>query len=307
MKNNHASGESEIRHPTSEIACPPKLNLFLRIVRRREDGYHELETVFQSVGGGDTLRAETAEELTLRCSEPGIPTDHTNLVMKAALALRERFPEAASRGALLELEKRTPAGAGMGGGSVDGAAALVLLSRLWGLNASQDELAELAAGLGSDVPFFLHGGTALARGRGEQLSPLPTPPLWFVLLRPDVHVATPWAYRQWTAAACGGPSVEEFAAALATGDPCVVASLLRNDLEPGVAAGVPEIAAAKGWLEGQDLLGVRMTGSGSVVFGIARDEKQARVVAARDGAPGRLWAAPALNGQQAALSPQPAV
>src|SRR5689334_17761764 len=101
MNQHPVTGQSEIRHPKSEIACPPKLNLYLRIVRRREDGYHELETVFQSVGGGDTLRAEPAEELTLRCSEPGIPTDHTNLVMKAAFALRERFPEAASRGALL--------------------------------------------------------------------------------------------------------------------------------------------------------------------------------------------------------------
>jgi 4-diphosphocytidyl-2-C-methyl-D-erythritol kinase len=306
MNHNPDAVASEIRHPKSEIACPPKLNLYLRIVRRREDGYHELETVFQSVGGGDTLRAEPAEELTLRCNEPGIPTDHTNLVMKAALALRERFQEAASRGALVELEKRTPAGAGMGGGSVDGAAALVLLSRIWGLNPGREVLAELAAGLGSDVPFFLHGGTALARGRGEQLSPLSTPPLWYVLLRPDVHVSTPWAYRQWSADACGGPSVEEFSAALSTGDPRAVASLLRNDLEPGVAAGVPEIAAAKGWLEAQGLLGVRMTGSGSVVFGIARDEEQARAVAARAGAPGLLWAAPALNAQQAALSPRPA-
>ena len=306
MNHNSDLGESEIRHPKSEIACPPKLNLYLRIVRRREDGYHELETVFQSVGGGDTLRAEPAEALALRCSVPGIPTDHTNLVMKAALALRERFPEAASSGALLELEKRTPAGAGMGGGSVDGAAALVLLSRIWGLNPTADDLAELAAGLGSDVPFFLHGGTALARGRGEQLSPLHTPPLWFVLLRPEVHVSTPWAYRQWSADACGGPSVEEFAEALSTGDPCAVASLLRNDLEPGVAAGVPEIAAAKSWLEAQDLPGVRMTGSGSVVFGIARDEEQAQTVAAREGAPGLLWAAPALNARQAALSPRPA-
>jgi 4-diphosphocytidyl-2-C-methyl-D-erythritol kinase len=292
--------------PLSEIDCSPKLNLYLRIVRRREDGYHELETVFQSVGGGDTLRAAPSAELALHCDAPGIPTDTSNLVLKAALALRERFPEAAARGALLELVKRTPAGAGMGGGSVDGAAALVLLSRLWGLAPAPEELAALAAGLGSDVPFFLHGGTALARGRGEQLNPLPTPPLWFVLLRPEVHVSTPWAYRQWDPAACGGAAVEEFTQALACGDPCTVAALLRNDLEPGVAAGVPEIAAARAWLEAQDLPGVLMTGSGSVVFGIARDEEQARAVAARPGAPGQLWAAPALNAEQARLAPRTA-
>lgn len=289
---------------TYGVACPPKVNLYLRIVRRRPDCYHELETVFQSVGGGDTLRGAAAETLSLHCDEPGIPTDASNLVLKAALALRRRFPRA-ERGARLELTKRTPAGAGMGGGSVDGAAALVLLARLWELSPSAEELAELAAGLGSDVPFFLHGGTALARGRGEQLEPLPTTPLWLVLLKPPVHVSTPWAYRQWEASACGGPTVEEFTEALAAGEPRAVAAALRNDLEPGVLAGVPEIGAARDWLERQDLLGVRMTGSGSVVFGIARDAAQARAVAARAGAPGLLWAAPALTAEAAALRPLP--
>lgn len=286
---------------TFRIECPPKINLYLRIVRRREDGFHELETVFQSVGGGDTLTAAPADVLTLSCSDPEVPSDERNLVLQAALRLRERFPEAAS-GAALELLKRTPSGAGMGGGSVDAAAALVLLSRMWTLSPSASDLAELAAALGSDVPFFLAGGTAAAGGRGEMLTLAPTAPLWLALLRPPLSVSTPWAFRQWRTEACEGPELGEFLAVLATGDPIQVAAALRNDLEPGVSAGVPEIAAAREWLLAQGALGARMTGSGSVVFGIARDEAHAREIASREGPPGTVWAAPCLNAAEARLT-----
>ncbi len=292
--------------PTLRVECPPKLNLYLRIVRRREDGFHELETVFQSVSGGDTLAAGPSPALSLACSDPELPTDDSNLVLRAARLLRERYPESAGPGAALSLDKRTPMGAGMGGGSVDGAGALVLLSRLWGLSPTGAELMEMAAELGSDVPFFLLGGTALARGRGEVLEPLPTAPLSLVLVRPPVAVSTPWAYRRWRPDACGGPTVEEFVAALTAGDPAGVAAALRNDLEPGVAEGVPEIAAAREWLLSRGVLGARMTGSGSVVFGVARDEDHAREVALAPGAPGLAWAARCLTAREAALEPLPA-
>lgn len=287
---------------TLTVHCPPKINLYLRIVRRREDGYHELETAFQSVGGGDTLSGAPSDALALTCDVPDVPLDDRNLVLKAARLLQARYPRATAAGAALHLEKRTPMGAGMGGGSVDGAAALVLLGRLWDLPQPREELHAMAAELGSDVPFFLRGGTALARGRGEILEGLPTPPLWLVLLRPPVSVGTPWAYRRWSAEACGGATLDEFTAALAAGVPERVAAALRNDLEPGVAAGVPEITAAREWLLRQGALGARMTGSGSVVFGICRDEAHAREIAALPGAPGRVWAAPALSASQAALT-----
>jgi 4-diphosphocytidyl-2-C-methyl-D-erythritol kinase len=296
---------SALRTPHSALECFPKVNLYLRIVRRREDGFHELETVFQSVGGGDTLAVAPAESVSLECSDPELPTDERNLVVRAARLLQERYPDAGRQGAALTLLKRTPMGAGMGGGSVDAAAALVLLSRLWGLSPTREEMARLAAALGSDVPFFLWGGTALARGRGEKLEPLPTAPLWLVLLRPPVSVSTPWAYRQWRPEACEGPGVEAFIHALHHGDPRKVAAALRNDLEPGVAAGVPQIAAARQWLLEQGLPGARMTGSGSVVFGVAEDESHAREIAARPGAPGLLWAAPCLSASEAALDRAP--
>jgi 4-diphosphocytidyl-2-C-methyl-D-erythritol kinase len=291
---------------THSIDCPPKINLYLRIVRRREDGYHELETVFQSVSGGDKLYARAASNLRLSCTDPEVPSDERNLVLKAALLLRSRYPDATGQGAEFYLVKRTPSGAGMGGGSVDAAAALVLLAHLWGLELSPQELHTLGAELGSDVPFFFVGGTASAGGRGEVLRPTASAPLWLVLLRPEISVSTPWAFRQWRPEACGGRSLDEFLEALASGDPQRVASALRNDLEPGVAAGTPEIAAARGWLEAQDLLGVCMTGSGSVVFGIARDEAQAREVALRAGAPGRVWFARALSQAEAGLTPRAA-
>jgi 4-diphosphocytidyl-2-C-methyl-D-erythritol kinase len=288
--------------PSWNVECPPKLNLYLRIVRRRDDGFHELETVFQSINGGDALSAAPAETLSLTCDEPEVPTDGRNLVLRAALKLQQRFPEVADRGAALHLAKRVPIGSGMGGGSADAAAALILLSRLWGLAPSFGELHEMAAELGSDVPFFLTPGTALARGRGEQLTPLPTAPLWLVLVRPPVGVSTPWAYGQWRPEQCVGPSVEEFAAALATGDPATVAAALRNDLEPGVAAGVPEIASARQWLLANGVLGARMTGSGSVVFGIASADAHAREIAGRPGAPGNVWVARCLSADEATLS-----
>lgn len=291
------------------IDCPPKVNLYLRVVRRREDGYHELETVFQSIDGGDTLLACPAAALSLSCSDPELPTDERNLALRAALALRARCPAAANRGAALTLIKRVPVGSGLGGGSADAAGALRLLHRLWESPLPPSVLREIAAELGSDVPFFLLGGTAVARGRGEQLEPvlLPPgrPPLWLVLLTPPVRIATPWAYAHWRPEAAGGPDLETFLAALASGEPERIAATLRNDLEPGVAAAVPEIAAARRWLLEQGLPGARMTGSGSAVFGIARDEAQAREVASRSGAPGALRPARCLTAAEALPEPEP--
>ncbi len=285
------------------IACPPKINLYLRIVRRRDDGYHELATVFQSVSGGDILYATEADELILTCDAEGVPTDESNLVLKAARLFQERYPEVAMQGAAFHLEKRTPVGAGMGGGSVNGAAALRLLTELWALEPDGEELAQMAAQLGSDVPFFLEGGTALGGGRGEELSPLPTAPLWLTLVRPPVGVNTGWAYRQWIPTE-GGSTIEAFTAALASGDPVQVAGALRNDLELGVAAGLPEIEATRKWLQSQGAVGVMMTGSGSVVFGLARDQRHAEEMAAATGAPGTAWACRCLTREEAALVPQ---
>jgi 4-diphosphocytidyl-2-C-methyl-D-erythritol kinase len=159
-----------------------KVNVALEILRRRPDGYHELHTILQAIGLYDDLTCEPAPDLTLEA--PALADDAPNLVMRAAQALQEAT--GCQAGASLTLRKGIPAASGLGGGSADAAAALVALNVLWKLYLEPEELARIAPTLGSDVPFFLLGGTALARGRGEELEPLPDPvPRWLVVLVPD--------------------------------------------------------------------------------------------------------------------------
>src|SRR4051794_30813583 len=148
-----------------ELPSFAKINWTLRVLGKRDDGYHELYTVFQTVSLHDTLEFEESDEVTLTCDEGAVPTDERNLVLRAAAALRER--SGCSTGARINLSKRIPAPGGLGGGSSNAAVALVGLRRLWGLRASDADLHQILASIGSDVPFFLHGGTAVGTGRGE--------------------------------------------------------------------------------------------------------------------------------------------
>ena len=162
-----------------------KLNLTLEIIRRRDDGYHDIVSIAQTVGIHDTLVFEPADNLTLECDVPGLRSED-NLVWRAASVLIDRHvPGQAAR---IRLEKGIPEAAGLGGGSSDAAATLLALNRLWDLGLGMDELSEIAASLGSDVPFFLYGGTAMLHGRGERVRPLPPSDLdWFVIVTPDIH------------------------------------------------------------------------------------------------------------------------
>jgi len=153
---------------------------------RREDGYHEIASIMQTIGLHDFLTLEAADETGFSCSAPELQTGD-NLVLKAVRALREATGEKV--GARITLEKKIPRDAGLGGGSSDAAAALKGLNRLWGLGLAADKLAEIAAGIGSDVPFFIYGGTCLAQGRGGKITPLPDiTSAWFVLLQPGIAV-----------------------------------------------------------------------------------------------------------------------
>ena len=172
-----------MRHPAAglTVRAPAKLNLSLEVLRRRPDGYHELCTLFQAIDLYDDLTVEPADGLTLTV-EGDAPPGKENLVLRAAHMLA---PYAAGKGAQMRLRKRIPSGAGLGGGSSDAAAALLALNRLWDTGLERPELAEMARTLGADVPFFLHGGTALGTGRGDTIEPLPdVPTLWFVLSVP---------------------------------------------------------------------------------------------------------------------------
>ena len=180
------------------VSAPAKINLHLEVLGLRSDGFHELAMVMQSIDLADELRCENTADgaITLSCDQPGLSCGDDNLIIRAAQLLRARSGFA-ELGVRMHLSKRIPIGAGLAGGSSDGAAALVALNRLWGLGQSQAQLEALAADLGSDIPFCVAGGTQLCFGRGERLESLPpiSHPLGVLLVKnPEVSVSTPWAY-----------------------------------------------------------------------------------------------------------------
>ncbi|MDB5078308.1 MAG: 4-diphosphocytidyl-2-C-methyl-D-erythritol kinase [Chloroflexi bacterium] len=174
--------EQEIYHAHA------KINLSLEVLNKRPDGFHEVMSVMQTIGLSDKLFVSLADDLQFDCNQPELVVEE-NLVWRAALLMLELCGEGQQRGADIYLEKVIPVKAGLGGGSSDAAATLVALNRLWKLELSEAHLVELAGQLGSDVPFFIRGGTALAEGRGERLEPLPDlTPSWLVLLFPQVDL-----------------------------------------------------------------------------------------------------------------------
>ena len=252
-------------------SCPAKVNLALRVVGRRPDGYHEIITLFQAVDLWDTLRAELAETLTLTVEGDAVESGEANLVVRAARLLQAECAEARGCGARLRLTKGIPAGAGLGGGSSDAAGALLLLTRLWGLTLRPSDLEPLAARLGSDVPFFLVGGTALGRGRGERVDRLPAlPERPLVLGSPPFGLATPEVYatlRSPLTVGTADVTVPPLFVKFAEGNDFALA---RNDLEVAVFQLRAELATFRDSLSqmGADL--ALVSGSGSTVFGLFR-------------------------------------
>jgi 4-diphosphocytidyl-2-C-methyl-D-erythritol kinase len=266
-----------------------KVNLALEVLGRRPDGYHELSTVLQAVDLFDRLTVETAEAITLETSDPALPTDDGNLVVRAARLLRETAGVEA--GARIVLDKRIPVAAGLGGGSSDAAATLWGLNRLWGLRWRRERLIALATGLGMDVPFFLGAGRALGTGRGEVLKALPTAGGYaMVLVNPGVPLSTQAVYGRvpagWRAEPEGTKRVLE---ALRTRSATKVAAALTNHLERWVEPAMPVIGRMKAALLAAGALGAAMSGSGPTVFGVARSLDQARQIQRRVSRAG--WAA----------------
>lgn len=252
-----------------EVLAPAKVNLHLRILARRPDGFHELDTVFQAVGLTDRLRlARTPEagvRLQVRGADLGPPEQ--NLVMRAARGFVDRVPVAG--GVRIELEKGIPAGAGLGGGSSDAAATIRALESLFEVALSPDGRLALAAELGSDVPFFLGpGGRALGQGRGERLIPLPPlPPAWLVLGLPPVHVATGPAY-ELLARSRQGTDVGHPPGTGPVSEWYQVARQAVNDFEPVVAAAYPAVARALEAVRVAGPLLALLSGSGGAVFAV---------------------------------------
>ena len=249
-----------------------KVNLDLRVLGTRPDGYHELRTVFQSIALNDTVTAqEKAGPFVLKCRTPGVPLDDRNLVWRAAAALWKALGRAGDPAdTVVTIEKAIPMQAGLGGGSADAAAALQVLGRLWG-GAPLSLLREVAGGIGSDAPFFLSGGTALGLGRGEEVYPLvDLPRHWIVLVRPPFGVSTVEAYSWYDedrAAGVREPRID--VQILPVPWPSRAAQMI-NDLEAPVIRRHPEIGTIKAALREAGASAAAMSGSGSVVFGLFR-------------------------------------
>lgn len=255
-----------------------KINLSLRVLGRRPDGYHELRTTFQTVSLRDrlTFHSSADDRLELACDAADVPADETNLVHRAAVLLRDHF--GVRRGARIEIEKVIPAGGGLGGGSSNAATALVGLSRLWDIETGGVELSELGALLGADVPFFLAGGTAAGVGRGDLISPLPDAAQHHLLIvTPPVKVSTADAYKSLNAPALTkeGAAVNFYVSRGASDFSGSPRGALVNDFEPAVFGCYPEIEAARDALLRAGAGAALLSGSGSSVFGIFDTGRQA--------------------------------
>jgi len=254
------------------LFCPAKINLGLAVIGRRDDGFHDIESYLACISLGDTLYLSPASSFNLQLSgTPGVPADRRNLVCRAA----DLFAKAAEIEVKLSLQlaKRIPPGSGLGGGSSDAAATLLGLNHYYGGPLGKDDLHELAARLGSDVPFFLMGGTALATGRGEVLESRSIPrEQYLVLALPQAAVSTAWAYLQLTEVDFGPLDRESIERWLAGGEK---PSSLPNAFTRPVCATFPIIERSIDLLQQAGLEAVSMTGSGAACFGLSKDAETA--------------------------------
>lgn len=283
------------------VLAPAKVNLFLRIVSRRNDGYHDIETVMAAINLYDTLSLEATPsdsvELTIVDASPGsrqgiirseAPAGPTNLVVRAANLLKEHAGY--RKGARISLVKRIPSSAGLGGGSSDCAAALAGLNRLWKLGIPELELSRLAGTLGSDVPFFLaKTPVAVCTGRGEAIEPFRiSTSLHFVVAKPASGLSTPAVYR-----ACSPDRTDQdvklFVESMSSGKICQMARRLHNGLQAPAESLSDDVRRLRSLFERESVVGHQMSGSGSSYFGICRSRCHAMGIASRLRAAGIPW------------------
>ena len=266
-----------------QFKTPAKINLGLHIHKKREDGFHELETLFQMVAWFDEMEMEGApEKVELFCDTPGIPNDESNLVIKAARLLQNNFPGKCD-GVKIKLQKNIPSGAGLGGGSGNAAGALLALNILWNLKIPRDDLISMASELGSDVPFFLMSPCAIGTGKGEILQPVENPISFYILMiYPGFPISTPWVYGnlklKLTKSENNISILKNF---LMRSEFAQLGAALYNDLEPVVFKRYPEILRIKNELLSSGAGGALLSGSGSTVFGIFDNPEIAKKALAR--------------------------
>lgn len=251
---------------------PAKINLILKVLRRREDGYHDIASLMQKVSLADEMEfAPRGEGIALACPDSDLPTGEGNLVVRAARAL---FAEAGFAGGVeITLRKRIPTAAGLGGGSSNAATTLTALNDLFRFGFDRERLIRIGARLGADIPFFIYGSPAWAFGIGELLEPAETPPgMWLVLVNPGFEVPTKWVYQGLNLPLTKTPlkySIPSFSGIRE------LAAALSNDLEKVTVARYPVLEELKGFLLRQGALGSLMSGSGPTVFGLFENEPDA--------------------------------
>ncbi|MFZ3073199.1 MAG: 4-(cytidine 5'-diphospho)-2-C-methyl-D-erythritol kinase [Thermodesulfobacteriota bacterium] len=257
-----------------DILCPAKVNLFLKVMGKRDDGYHEIISLMQPVELFDEiiLTVSDGDGITLKCDTASIPSGQENLAWKAAdLFLRET---AIKRAVSIVLKKRIPSGGGLGGGSSDAAGVLMGLNEILGAGLNEERLKLIASLLGSDVPFFILKGPAFAYGRGEILERATLPLLYYVLINPGIHISTAWAYGNLSLTKKTKDNILIVSKGLVESKE-KIAGLLENDLEGAVIGEYPVIAVLKGLLLDCGAKGALMSGSGSTVFGLFFEEREA--------------------------------
>jgi 4-diphosphocytidyl-2-C-methyl-D-erythritol kinase len=253
------------------LKSPAKVNLRLEILKRREDGYHELRTVLQKINLCDTLSVslEKGRGISITTDHPGLPSGKKNLVYQAVQMVLNK--SGYKGGVHIDIRKEIPLGAGLGGGSSNAAATLEALNQLLEIGLSVRELTKIGVDIGADVPFFLSEGAAVATGIGERLKKIELPDLWYVLVNPNFEVSTRWAYQNFVL------TKRHFHFNLQgfVKTPEEISRLLWNDLERVVSHKYPQIEAMKKMLVSAGALGALMTGSGPTVFGFFSVRREA--------------------------------
>ena len=280
------------------LVAPAKINLYLEIIGDRPDGFHELVMILQSIELADRIdiKPSDTEDIYIYCTHPQVPTDESNLAYRAAKLMCDTFPDLYANygGVNIKIKKNVPVAAGLAGGSGNAAAVLVGINLMWELGLTQPELQDLAAKLGSDIPFCISGGTAIATGRGEKLDALKDlDNMWVVLAKyNNISVSTPWAYKTYrqkygqsyisdragiksrTAELHSSPIVSS----IAQKNIKEIGKRLYNDLEKIVLPEYPQVAELKSAFAKQNVLGTMMSGSGPTVFALCESESKAIAV-----------------------------
>ncbi len=265
--------------PAIELKAYAKINLFLEILDKRDDGFHELVTVMQEVDLADSIiLEETANGVFLSCDDPDIPTGEDNLICKAANLLKSESGTA--RGAKILLNKRIPVGAGLGGGSSDAACTLRGLNKLWKLGFSDNKLMDIASEIGSDVPFFINGNTAICSGRGEKISPIKVHNEYiYVIIYPNLKISTAEIYKNLKLGLTKDrKDVNFFLTQMDSGDSVCLGNNLFNRLSETILKTYPNLHVIINVLKKYNFCGLQISGSGSSLFGLCERRCDAEVI-----------------------------